>query len=399
MAKIFRGSFDSLASADLVIDAIYESGPFKDVRADPIQRLVPGVGNQGGFRYGGSPNVPGCRIAVLYSTFAEPDWPDRIDSETGTLIYFGDNRTPGHKLHETQRGGNQLLQACFAAVHNSGLSRSNVPPFLVFAKAGSGRDVQFKGLAAPSGPSVTAQDDLVAVWRNKGGQRFQNYKATFTLLDVPVVGRTWLDHLRESGDFGGDLAPRAWSEWRSRGVYLPLKAPRVSEYRSKKEQLPDSDNGMRIIRSIHEYFATGWEFEPCAMKLAVLMQPNIVEYDLTRPWRDGGKDAFGKLRLRSMGGDWIDVEFALEAKRYAPDQGVGVEPMSRLISRIKYRQFGIMVTTSYVDTQAYKEVKIDGHPILIIAAADIVKILAAHGISTPDETLMWLKREFPKPSS
>lgn len=56
--------------------------------------------------------------------------------------------------------------------------------------------------------------------------------------------------------------------------------------------------------------------------------------------------------------------------------------MSRLISRIRYRQFGIMMTTSYVDNQAYGEVVEDGHPILIVTASDIAGILRRNSIST-----------------
>ena len=64
--------------------------------------------------------------------------------------------------------------------------------------------------------------------------------------------------------------------------------------------------------------------------------------------------------------------------------------MSRLISRIRYRQFGIMITTSYVDKQAYQEVVEDGHPILIVTATDIAGILRKNAInsSNVDE---WLK--------
>ena len=54
--------------------------------------------------------------------------------------------------------------------------------------------------------------------------------------------------------------------------------------------------------------------------------------------------------------------------------------MSRLISRIRYRQFGILITTSYVDQQAYKEVVEDGHPILIVTASDIAAILRRNSI-------------------
>ena len=58
------------------------------------------------------------------------------------------------------------------------------------------------------------------------------------------------------------------------------------------------------------------------------------------------------------------IDCALEAKCYDVSHGVGVRQISRLISRIRYRQFGIMVTSSYVDSQAYQEVIENGHPIV-----------------------------------
>lgn len=64
--------------------------------------------------------------------------------------------------------------------------------------------------------------------------------------------------------------------------------------------------------------------------------------------------------------------------------------MSRLISRIRYRQFGIMITTSFVDKQAYREVVEDGHPILIITASDIAGILRNSAIDSTN-IHQWLK--------
>ena len=64
--------------------------------------------------------------------------------------------------------------------------------------------------------------------------------------------------------------------------------------------------------------------------------------------------------------------------------------MSRLISRIRYRQFGIMVTTSYADTQAYNEVVEDGHPIFIVTATDIASILRLNAINSSNID-QWLK--------
>ncbi|HFD86497.1 MAG TPA: restriction endonuclease, partial [Gammaproteobacteria bacterium] len=66
----------------------------------------------------------------------------------------------------------------------------------------------------------------------------------------------------------------------------------------------------------------------------------------------------------------------LEAKCYAPSgKGVGVKELSRLISRLRHRQFGILVTTSYLASQAYRELKEDGHPVVILCGADIAGLL------------------------
>lgn len=58
--------------------------------------------------------------------------------------------------------------------------------------------------------------------------------------------------------------------------------------------------------------------------------------------------------------------------------------MSRLISRIRYCQFGIIVTTSYVQKQAYEEIIEDQHPILIISASDTARILRQNSIMSVD---------------
>jgi len=96
--------------------------------------------------------------------------------------------------------------------------------------------------------------------------------------------------------------------------------------------------------------------------------------DLTRPWRDGGRDATGEFHI-GQGQSAVEVAFALEAKCYASDSSIGVKELSRLISRLRYRQFGILVTTSFLGTQAYNELKDDDHPVVIISGGDIVKLL------------------------
>jgi hypothetical protein len=129
----------------------------------------------------------------------------------------------------------------------------------------------------------------------------------------------------------------------------------------------------------------------------MFLQPGIVSIDLTRISRDGGRDAVGRYRI---GSDLtaVDVDFALEAKLYGPGNSVGVRETSRLISRLRYRQFGILVTTSHVNTQAYKEIREDGHPILIICGVDIVAILKRAGMRDHSVVEEWIISKFSGPA-
>ncbi len=88
--------------------------------------------------------------------------------------------------------------------------------------------------------------------------------------------------------------------------------------------------------------------------------------------------------------DQIGLEFALEAKCYAPDNGVNVRDLSRLTSRLRHRQLGVLVTTSYLGDQAYTQLRQDGHPVVVLAAADIVTTLQRHGVMTPADVQAWL---------
>lgn len=378
----FSGS--QLGQIDLIVDAIYAG--YKTERggmADPLVPLV-GVSRQGGFRYRGTKERP--TLLVLTSNLAEPEWPDQLDETTGTFIYYGDNRHPGRLLHDTPRFGNQLLRQIFDWAHLG--QRHLVPPILVFTTEATGRTFRFRGLAVPGSPALAATEDLVALWKTTEGQRFQNYKAVFTILDEAVIPRTWV-HAVGRGEIS-ELVPSAWKAWVSAGGIRPLMAPRSMLVRSKAEQLPENPEDQALINVIRQrYKDNPYGFEACAGALTRLLLPDVARLDLTRPWRDGGRDGIGRLRIgRSPAA--IEVDFALEAKCYGENNAVGVREVSRLISRIKHREFGVLVTTSYVDRQAYQEVTDDGHPVILAAAQDIVGLLRSAGLRTPTQVDAWL---------
>jgi len=385
--------FEDLRASNLVLDAYYEGGQRGNAGDDPISKLLP-VGTQGGFRT--RLNASGAyAFVVLYSSLDEPDWPDNLDEEAGLFTYYGDNRRPGHALHDTPRKGNELLRGCFEALNSSPPRRDIIPPFFVFTKGNRGRDVVFRGLAAPGSSLIKANEQLIAIWKNKAGQRFQNYRAIFTMLNVDTIPRIWISDLIKGNSLSGNC-PVPWKKWVETGVYHKLQAPSTLSYRVRIEQTPSTKNKREMVYRIYEYFKdnpTG--FEPCAAEIAKMMDDNIVSIEVTRPARDGGRDAIGKYRIGTSG-DNIKVDFALEAKCYKPGSGVGTRWTSRLISRLRYRQFGILVTTSHLGTQAYKEIRGDNHPIIVIAGEDIANILLRAGIGTPDEVTNWLEANFPK---
>lgn len=385
---------DRLSHSDLIIDAVYEGGRAGNAGDDPLSPLL-GVSNQGGFRHLGKREKP--TLLVITSSMSEPDWPDHLDLETGLFTYFGDNRSPGRELHGTPRWGNLMLRDLFARTHGGPKQRLEVPPILVFTNAATYRDVRFRGLAVPSAAGMPATEDLVAVWRSARGERFQNYKATFTLLATSKIRRAWLNDIQARNTFSSH-APAEWIEWVNGGPPQPLRSIPTVRHRTKLEQLPETESDRRMLRAIYERFKEDpYEFEECAAQIAEMLLPSIVDRDLTRRSRDGGRDAIGSYRIGSdVNG--IKVDFALEAKCHQPNSAVGVKEMSRLISRLRYRQFGVLVTTSYVHSQAYEEVLEDQHPVLIISARDIIRILKNAGMRDVNDTERWLDARFSAPA-
>ena len=382
--------FSDASSADLTVDAVYRGGRKGNAGDDPLPLLLK-VSNSGGFRYRGQ--VDALELVVLTSSGKDPDWPDTLDRETGVYTYYGDNKSPGRGLHATPRKGNELLRQIFELAHSGIKGRRKVPPVFLFANTGEWRDVAYLGLAVPGTADLRASEDLVAVWRISKGSRFQNYRARFAVLDAPSISRAWIEDII-AGSPHSSNAPPAWLNWVKSGRPRILLATRSLEYRTKLEQIPENPQDRSILKRIHEYFQNDFHaFERCAAALARLLLPDIAEIDLTRPSRDGGRDAIGKLRIGS-GDSGILVDFALEAKCYNLSTGVGVRDMSRLISRLRHRQFGILVTTSYVNLPAYREIKEDQHPIIVLSGADIVDLLRNNNCSSPNSVQAWLVENF-----
>lgn len=383
--------FIHLPKSDLQIDEQFRGGTSGHVGDDPISKLM-GVGNQGGFRLMGTGRA---RLAVLVTNSSDPDWPDGLDPETGIFTYFGDNKAPGRDLHGTPRRGNSFLRELFTAYEKPASIRKLMPPVFLFESTGVGRDVRFLGLGVPGVNGSTTESSLVAIWRTKDNQRFLNYRARFTVLNEERIDRRWLVELQTGVEFEEQqYMPELWERWIEHSIRIPLEAPKTVRYRSKNAQLPNEPRQKALIHTIYHHFREDpYAFEEFAAWIAKLHLGTVVSYDVTRRHRDGGRDALAKFRI-GHGDGALFIDCAIEAKCYELSNGIGVRAVSRLISRLRHRQFGVLVTTSYVSSQAYEEIVEDGHPVVIVAARDMAQTLIQAGYSRSEQLLELLNNGF-----
>jgi len=214
--------YTELSTADLLVNAVYEGEEGGKISGEPISELIPKTANLGGFRASGKGKRK--KYVVLCTSGVDEDWPDRLDPSTGMFTYYGDNRSPGTELHDTPRRGNRILRDNFELLHAMPEQRKHICPFLVFMNYQtpvSKRSFQFKGLAVPGGTDLPESEDLIAFWTTKDGQRFLNYRAIFTILDVPKVSRAWIEDL-QARNLPSKHAPPVWLEWVETGKYRPL---------------------------------------------------------------------------------------------------------------------------------------------------------------------------------
>ena len=229
----------------------------------------------------------------------------------------------------------------------------------------------------------------------------------FTVLDIATISRQWVNEIL-AGNANSAQAPEAWRNWVESGHYQPLKSQPTTIIRAEAEQLPDTPLKMEILEAVWTHFDHDDEtekkhrafiFERFAARIFQMHDHRVIVDEITRGVIDGGRDAVGRYLL-GLSDDPVYAEFSLEAKCYSPGFGdatinrVGVKEVARLISRIRHRQFGVLVTTSVVHKQAYQEVREDRHPVVFICGRDISEILIRAGFNTQEAVGQFLRNEF-----
>ncbi len=219
-----RISIDELVDADLIVGSIYEWGQDISFKFEPLHLLLE-VANTGGFRP--KKTVKGkpweYAYVVLYSTGGKEEWPDNIDAEKALFTYFGDNKAPSDDWAKTP--GNRILGQVFSKKGDQN-DRREIYPFFFFTIVPNTRHAQFRGLAVPGHQSIESQEDLLIEERDSSDGMFLNYKASFSLLNIPIVKREFINELLQ-GNSLGDAAPLPWREWIETGEYDLLPASQI----------------------------------------------------------------------------------------------------------------------------------------------------------------------------
>jgi hypothetical protein len=124
------------------------------------------------------------------------------------------------------------------------------------------------------------------VWKTTKGQRFQNYRAVFTVLDVPVVSRAWLGDIT-AGIANSASAPQAWTEWVQIGTYRALTSQSTTIIRSQQEQFPDTPLKRELLEAVYEHFKDApVAFEAFAAHIFQMHDQRVIIDKITRAsWR------------------------------------------------------------------------------------------------------------------
>ena len=308
-----------------------------------------GIANAQGFRdkkkiSSKSTDIRKCAFCLLVTSLGEPEWPDNLDLETGTFIYYGDNKKPGAAIDATR--GNRFLEFIFSNLHSQ--QRVNIPPILCFeaVKINNKSFMKFLGLAVPGSQGLSSVEDLVAVWKVSQSKRFQNYRSIFTILKEDIILRKWLEDLVNGiNPIESDYCPKTWRYWFETGIYKALESAKRILPRSKASQMPISSEEKDILSYLFNEF-TDRDFEYASAEIVKILDTNFRNLTVTRFSRDGGKDVVAEYYLGHIDHQ-IRLSAFIEAKKWKLDSSVGVKPVMRLISRLKHKDIGVFVTTSF----------------------------------------------------
>lgn len=201
--------FEGLKETDLIVDEIYEGGNNGNMSDEVLSKLMR-CRNSAGFRIKGSLEKSKLQYVTLYSTGDHSDWKNIFNRQNNEFIYYGDQDKINRDILDTPTKGNEVLKRTFNNLKEG--NRVNIAPFFIFEKEEK-RNVRFIGLAVPESKNRSIEDCLEVVTLNKPEGQIKNYKAIFTVLDVPKINRNWLKDLEDDNGLTSQYVPDEFMLW------------------------------------------------------------------------------------------------------------------------------------------------------------------------------------------
>ena len=108
-----------------------------------------------------------------------------------------------------------------------------------------------------------------------------------------------------------------------------------------------------LLKNFYQYFETGYIFEDFLKEY--LLKIGLDEVEVTQRSRDGGIDL---KAIRKGVGNFSEIDtihYYIQAKKYAPNNGIGVKTIRELKGTIPFGYKGMLITTAHFTDDAYKE--------------------------------------------
>lgn len=305
-------------------------------------------------------------------------WQDIFDSDNGRVVYFGDNKHPGHAPEASP--GNRALLATFKA-HSSPDPhvRASAPPLLFFQ--GIPHDGRTKGQVVFHGFGIIRRVLLVTQYHARSGKAFSNYRfecSVFGLADeAQEFDWAWINARRDqhvSHEEALELAPASWKRWvRDGSGALAQCQRRLASLAviGKAAQRPEQGSREhRTLRTVYEYYSgQKHRFEALAAEVVGhILDPRGESYVpgwITSRSGDGGADFVGRLDIGS-GFSKVKVVVLGQAKCERLDAPTNGRDLARTVARLRRGWIGAYVTTAMFSRRAQEEIIEDQYPILLV---------------------------------
>lgn len=134
-----------------------------------------------------------------------------------------------------------------------------------------------------------------------------------------------------------------------------------------------------IINDFYSYFETGYAFEEFLK--VYLEEIGLDEVVVTQRSRDGGLDL--KARRNGVGGlsEADEVDYCVQAKRYAPSSIIPVSKVRELKGVIPSGQKGLFITTAKFSSQSIEEAGNDqSRPVILVDGKALIDSCIEHEI-------------------